>query len=397
MQTKPFTVALLAGEASGDLLGAGLMQALQTLRPNVQFIGIGGDKMQACGLNSMAAMERLSVMGLFEPLKRLPELLHIRREFLRQMLACKPAVFIGIDSPDFNLPIAGKLHAAGIKTVHYVSPSVWAWRQNRVHRIKRSLDLMLTLFPFESTFYQQHAVPVAFVGHPLADTIPLQNDTLAARAALPFELADNSLIAVLPGSRRGEVAALLPAFLDTIRYCAERRADLQFIIPAANAALYAFIAAQLRQQLVAAPIKQRIHLSLAGGQRAMAAADAVLMASGTTTLEALLLKKPMVVAYKLSALTYLIVKRMIKLDNFSLPNLLAGDALVPEYVQLDVRADRLGPALLEQLDERARESITEKFTAIHRQLRQNASRQAAVAILKLLDDAGDTTTGHAND
>lgn len=386
--TSTLNVTLLAGEASGDLLGAALMTALRARHGNIAFTGIGGVRMQQAGLVSRAPMDRLSVMGLFEPLKRLPELLRIRREITNFCLQTRPHVFIGIDSPDFNLAIERKLRAAGICTVHYVSPSVWAWRQKRVIKIKQSVDLMLALFPFEAQFYAEHAVPVRFIGHPLADAIPMQPPTADYRQQLGLAQQARWL-AVLPGSRMGEARYLAPAFLQTIAWCAQRLADLQFVIPAANEKLYAHLQTQLRQRVECQPYLERIHLQLGKSQEAMGAADAILLASGTSTLEAMLLKRPMVVAYRLSALTYAIVRRMIKLPYFSLPNLLADAALVPEFVQKEVCAELLGPAVLQQLqDSERRAELQQIFTDIHSQLRLGASEQAAEAILH--------TIGHAD-
>ena len=385
-------VTLLAGEASGDLLGAALMAALRARHSDIAFTGIGGERMQQEGLISRTPMHRLSVMGLFEPLKRLPELLRIRRNITDFCLQTRPDVFIGIDSPDFNLPIERKLRAAGIKTVHYVSPSVWAWRQKRVIKIKQSVDLMLALFPFEAQFYAEHAVPVRFIGHPLADAIPLQPQAADYRQQLGLDQQARWL-AVLPGSRMGETRYLAPAFLQTIAWCAQRLDDLKFVIPAANDRLYEHLQKELQQCAACQPFMQRIHLQRGGAQEAMGAADAILLASGTSTLEAMLLKRPMVVAYRLSALTYAIVRRMIKLPYFSLPNLLADEALVPEFVQKQVCAEQLGPAVLAQLEDSERRAMLQQiFTDIHQQLRLGASEQAADAILEIIGHGEHTNT-----
>ncbi len=378
-------IKLLAGEASGDLLGGALMTALRAGPCAVSFSGIGGARMQQEGLNSRAPLERLSVMGLFEPLKRLPELLRIRRDITEFCLATRPDVFIGIDSPDFNLAIERKLRAAGIKTVHYVSPSVWAWRQKRVVKIKQSVDLMLALFPFEARFYAEHAVPVKFVGHPLADAIPLQARQVDYRQQLDLDM-EARWLAVLPGSRMAEARYLAPAFLQTIAWCAQRLDDLKFVIPAANDKLYAYLQTELRNCADCKPYLDRIRLLNGAAQQAMGAADAVLLASGTSTLEAMLLKRPMVVAYRLSGLTHAIVSRMIKLPYFSLPNLLADKALVPEFIQQQVCAKQLGPAVARQLEDNERRAELQRiFTDIHVQLRQGASEQASSAILELLE------------
>jgi lipid-A-disaccharide synthase len=333
------------------------------------------------GFHSLFDIERLSVMGFVEPLKRLPELLSMRAQLRRRFLQWPADLVIGIDAPDFNLGLELWLRQRGVKTAHYVSPSVWAWRQGRIHKIKRAVDLMLTLFPFEEQFYREHTVPVRCVGHPLADQLPLEPDTAAARAQLGIAPAA-PLIALLPGSRGGEVAQLGQAFLDTAAWLAERRPGLQFVLPAANAARRAQIEALLAQRAAPLPL-----LLLDGqSQTAMTAADAVLMASGTTTLEALLLKKPMVVAYRMGAWSFALVKRLVKVSHVALPNLLAGRELVPERLQEDVRADVLGPLLLAQLDDHTlRAQLVAEFHAIHQTLRRDASARAATALLDLLE------------
>jgi lipid-A-disaccharide synthase len=368
-------VALVAGEASGDILGAGLMQALRIQRPDVEFIGVGGPLMQAQGLSSYFPMERLSVMGLVEVLGRLPELLARRKRLIHTLIAQKPDVFIGIDAPDFTLNIELKLRRAGIKTVHYVSPSVWAWRQKRVLKIREGCDLMLTLLPFEAQFYQAQQVPVRFVGHPLANTIPLQLDRSAARAGLGLP-ESGPLLALLPGSRGSEVAKLGGLFLDTAELLLNTRPDLRFVLPCANP--------QRRTQIEALLVGRNLPLTLLDGQshEALAACDAVLIASGTATLEALLCQRPMVVAYKVASLTYWILKRLVKSAYLSLPNLLAGRALVPELIQDAATPVALAEQLLPLLLDGA--SQTREFAAIHHSLRLDASTQAADAVLKLI-------------
>lgn len=367
-------VALVAGEVSGDILGAGLMQALKARHPQVEFIGVGGPRMQAEGLNSYFPMERLAVMGLVEVLGRLPELLLRRRRLIATLIEARPDVFIGIDAPDFNLGLELKLRRAGIKTVHYVSPSVWAWRQKRVLKIRQACDLMLTLFPFEAQFYAAHAVPVRFVGHPLADAIPLQADRAAAREALNLP-ADTPVVALLPGSRGGEVARLGSLFLDTAVRLRALRPGIRFVLPCASPERRA----QLEQLLVG----RDLPLSLLDGRShdALAACDAVLIASGTATLEALLYKRPMVVAYRVAPLTYRILKRLVKSPYISLPNLLAERLLVPELIQDAATPDALAQVLAPLLDGGAVQ--TEGFDVIHRALRRDASVQAADAVLKL--------------
>jgi lipid-A-disaccharide synthase len=377
---QPLRVGIVVGEASGDILGAGLMRSLRQRYPDAVFEGIGGERMLALGFTSFFAQERLAVMGLVEPLKRLPELLRIRKTLIRHFIQNPPDVFIGIDSPDFTLTIEERLKQAGIKTVHYVSPSVWAWRQRRIVKIARAVDLMLTLLPFEADFYRQHQVPVEFVGHPLADEIGLSTDRDAARRELGL-VAAGPLLALMPGSRGGEVKLLGPLFWETARQCQRAVPTMTFIVPAANAARRAQIVAQLQDypDLPVTLVDGRSHT-------VMAAADAVLMASGTTTLEALLLKRPMVVAYKLAWLSFAIISRMVKTPFFSLPNLLAGRQLVPELLQEAATPANLAQQVLRYFDGSpvAAAQVAE-FLAIHLQLRRDASDRAARAIITLLE------------
>ncbi|KRV75264.1 lipid-A-disaccharide synthase [Pseudomonas citronellolis] len=374
--TGTLRVALVAGEASGDILGAGLMQALRERHPEVEFIGVGGARMQAQGLVSEFPMERLAVMGLVEVLGRLRELLRRRKDLIRNLILARPDVFIGIDAPDFNLGLELQLRRAGIRTVHYVSPSVWAWRQKRVLKIKQACDLMLALFPFEAKFYEEHGVPVRFVGHPLANTIPLEADRAAARAQLGLP-ADAQVVALLPGSRGGEVGKLGALFLDTAERLLQQRPGLRFVLPCASP--------ERRAQLEQLLQDRQLPLQLLDGQshEALAACDAVLIASGTATLEALLYKRPMVVAYKVAPLTYAILKRLVKSPYISLPNLLAGRLLAPELIQDAATPEALAQHLLPLLDDGSAQ--TESFDAIHRALRQDASAQAAEAVLALVE------------
>lgn len=373
---KRFKVALVAGEASGDILGAGLMQALRTQHPDIEFIGVGGPLMQAQGLESFFPMERLAVMGLVEVLGRLRELLKRRKQLIEFLLAEQPDVFIGIDAPDFNLNIELKLRQQGIKTVHYVSPSVWAWRQKRVFKIKQACDLMLCLLPFEAQFYREHQVPVHFVGHPLADSIELEHDRNAARQQLQLD-STAPLVALMPGSRGGEVARLGALFLQTARLLHQRQPELRFVLPAANA---------LRRVQLEALLADfaDVPVTLLDGQPQLAlqACDAVLIASGTATLEAMLFKRPMVVAYRLAGLTYRILKLMVKSRYFALPNLLAGEALVPEFIQHAATAENLAGAIEQQLVDGSRQ--TERFLELHKHMRLDASSEAAKAVLALL-------------
>ncbi|MBG0847912.1 MAG: lipid-A-disaccharide synthase [Pseudomonas sp.] len=372
--SRPIRVALVAGEASGDILGSGLMQAIKQRHPGAEFIGVGGARMEAEGLKSYFPMERLAVMGLVEVLGRLFELLGRRRQLARDLIAAQPDVFIGIDAPDFNLGLELKLRRAGIKTVHYVSPSVWAWRQKRVLKIREACDLMLTLFPFEAQFYDEHKVPVRFVGHPLADAIPQQADRAAAREALDLP-QDEPVVALMPGSRGGEVARLGELFLDAAIRLRALRPGIRFLLPCATP--------ERRVQLEQMLAGRDLPLTLLNGRshEALAACDAVLIASGTATLEALLYKRPMVVAYRVAPLTYRILKRLVKSPYISLPNLLAERLLVPELIQDAATPEALAQAVAPLID--GGQVQTEGFDVIHRALRRDASVSAADAVLKL--------------
>lgn len=376
-------IAIVAGELSGDLLGAGLIAALKLHYPQARFSGIGGPEMLAQGFETLVPMERLAVMGLVEVLRHLPELLGIRRQLYQRLLTDPPAVFIGIDAPDFNLGLEQRLRASRIPTVHYVSPSVWAWRPWRVRKIARAVNLMLTLLPFEAAFYTEHGVAVRYVGHPLADVIPLRSDSATARLALGLTLAtDARIVAVLPGSRSGEVNRLGPLLLDTAIWLHRQRPDLHFLMPAATPALSRLLATLIAERAPALP------LTLIQGQSrtVMAASDVALLASGTATLEAMLLKRPMVAAYRVAPITAWIARRLVTIPHFTLPNLLAGRTLIPEFIQEAATVASLGPAVLRWLDDTAAcEQLNVEFDALHRQLRRNASAQAAAAIAALLE------------
>lgn len=378
--SQTLRIGIVVGEASGDILGSGLMKALKARYPDAVFEGIGGERMLAQGFHSFFPQERLAVMGIIEPLKRLFELLRIRRTLIEHFIANPPDVFIGIDSPDFNLTIEEKLRAAGIATVHYVSPSVWAWRQKRIVKIGRSVDLMLTLLPFEAKFYEQHSIPVCFVGHPLADELPLEVDVIGAREKLGIDL-NTPLVALMPGSRGGEVKLLGPEFWKTAQWCLQRQPDLKFIVPAANA--------QRRQQIdEQLALHPQLPIQVVDGQshEVMAAADAVMMASGTTTLEAMLLKKPMVVAYKMAWLSFAIISRLVKSKFFSLPNLLADKSLVPEILQKQVTPEVLGSELLSYFEQSQKaQGLRQTFYDMHVSLKRDASDRAADAIANLIE------------
>lgn len=374
--SRSLRIAVLAGEASGDMLGAQVLQVLQSRCDELVVEGIGGPLMQAQGLDSFFPMERLSVMGLVDPLKRLPELLRIRRALYRKFRDNPPDLFLGIDSPDFNLPLARKLRKSGVKTAHLVSPSVWAWRQGRIRGIGRSVDLMLCLFPFETSIYEQHGIAVRFVGHPLADEIPLQCDAVVARRQLGLP-PTGKLLALLPGSRAGELRALAPLFLQVAQQLWRQSPHLSFVLPAAGAERET----ELRQFLEAYP---ELPVTLLRGQsrQAMAAADAVLLASGTATLEAALLQKPMVVAYRMGALSWLLLSRLVRTPYVALPNLLAGRALVPELLQNDATPAALVSALQPLLSEMAPAAPAE-FQVLHDQLRCGFAGRVADELLEL--------------
>ncbi|ODS23935.1 lipid-A-disaccharide synthase [Candidatus Endobugula sertula] len=380
-------IGIVVGEASGDILGAGLIQVLKKRFPNTVFSGIGGDRMLSEGFNSLYPQDHLAVMGFIEPLKRLPQLLSIRKRLYHYFLDHKIDVFVGIDSPDFNLTLEKKLRKKSIKTVHYVSPSVWAWRQGRIKLIKEAVDLMLTLFPFEAEFYHQHNVQVAFVGHPLADDLPLENDISHAREVLTAIVPEMSferrktVIACLPGSRQGEIERIGPVLWESMEQLLQQQSDVQIMVPALNQDRYQQISQQLE-------IFSDLPITLLKGhsQEVMAAADYVLVASGTTTLEAMLLKKPMVVVYKKDELFCWIISKLLKVDYISLPNLLANERLVPEFLQQSANPDNISKALLGWMENPDRLSqLKSKFTFLHRQLRLNASEGAADAIIKLIE------------
>jgi len=375
-------VGLVAGEASGDTLGAALIVALRRLRPDTEFFGVAGPKMQAAGCVVWEPAESLAVMGLFEILKDLPRLLRLRTRVRKLFLELRPDVFVGIDSPEFNLRLARDLRRAGIPTVQYVSPQVWAWRQRRVSTIHRSVDQVLCLLPFEKRFYDEHGMPAEFVGHPLADAIPLVVDRGAARRALNLA-TDAQVVALLPGSRRGEVSRLAEDFARTALWMNQRsQAELLFVAPMATPAARSIFETALRR--VAPDVAVRLLEGQA--QIALIAADVALVASGTASLEAALCKRPMVVVYRLSALTTWLVRRLnlVKSKFFAQPNLLADRRVVGEYFQNDIVPESIGAELLMWLDDPVRRAELEReFAKIHADLRRDASARAAAAVLAL--------------
>ncbi len=381
---EPLRIGIVAGEASGDILGSGLIRELKRRHPDAEFEGIGGELMIAAGCHSHVPMERLSVMGLIEVLGRLRELLKLRKKLIQHFIDNPPDLFIGVDAPDFTLKMELALKEIGIPTVHYVSPSVWAWKQKRIYSIKQSTDLVLSLFPFEAQHYAPTQQRIRFVGHPLATSIPKTVDVAAANKRFAVK-DDEQIVALLPGSRGSEVKYLAKPFLDTARWLSERKGNLRFVIPAANKARHD----QLHKLITEHYADLNIQLVVKHSRDVMAIADAILIASGTATLEATILRKPMVVAYKMAGLTYAIYSRMVKSKFISLPNLLAEEALVPEILQQDVKAEVLGPAVLKAMeDEEYRHYLEQRFSDIHQQLHQNADEQAAEAVIGLLQERG---------
>ena len=372
-------IALCAGETSGDQLGAGLVAALRERFPEATFAGIGGDAMRAAGVDAWHDASELSVMGLAEVLAHLPRLLALRKAFRQRVLDWRPHVFIGIDAPDFNLGVERWLKQRGVRTVHDVSPSVWAWRESRAAKIGESADRVLCLFPMEPPIYARHGVDAVFIGHPLADAIPLQPDRTAARMALGVA-TDARVLAVLPGSRLGEIQRMLPGFADAARRLAGDVPGLRVLVPAANAGCRAAIDAVLGD----AP---GVRVLDGQAQAAMIASDVVLLASGTAALEAMLCKRPMVVGHRISGLTYAIVKAfgLLKSAHVSLPNILAGETLVPELLQGACTPEALHAALLHWFrDADAVAALQPRFLALHESLRRDASARAAEAVAGLL-------------
>jgi len=369
---------IVVGEHSGDTLGAGLIIALKKRYPQAKFVGIGGPKMLTLGFDSLFSMDELSVMGIVEVLGRIRRLLHVRKSMVNYFTDNKPDVFIGIDAPDFNLTLEEKLKAKGIKTVQYVSPSVWAWREKRIFKIARATNMVLSLLPFEKKFYDKYNVPCTFVGHSLADDIPMESNRLAARQSL--DLPENAkVLALMPGSRGGELAKLVEPFLQSGTQLAKLDPDLVFIAPMISqkrADQFLAIKNEISPDL---PVKIIINKT----QDAMAASDCLLTASGTVTLEAALIKRPMVITYKFNLMTYLLAKWLVKLQWFSLPNLLANETLVPELLQDDVSPEKIVPLIRERLYQ-DQSQLNAKFIQIHNELKQNASEKAALAVDELL-------------
>ncbi|MFC0309159.1 lipid-A-disaccharide synthase [Gallibacterium trehalosifermentans] len=378
------TIAIVAGETSGDILGAGLIRALKIHYPQAKFIGIAGPKMLQEGCETLFDMEELSVMGLVEVLKHLPRLVKIRRALLENLIEIKPDVFIGIDAPDFNLAVEHKLKQQGIKTLHYVSPSVWAWRQNRIHKIAEAVNMMLVFMPFEKAFYDQHQVPCRFIGHTLADTLPLKPDRLDACELLQID-PNQRYLAILVGSRQNEVAFLAETFIKTAILLQQQYPDIKLLVPLVNQ--------KRRQQFeqILQQVAPDLEMILIDGhaKQAMIAAEATLLASGTAALEAMLCKSPMVVGYKMKASTYWLAKRLVKTNYISLPNILANDLLVPEMIQEQCEPELLAVKLAvyfstEEADLRHKAQLRQTFTDLHRSIQQDADKLAAEAVVSVL-------------
>ena len=375
-------ILLIAGEASGDGLGAGLVEALRQRFPDAVFAGIGGDAMRRAGMETWHDASELAVMGLAEVLRHLPRLLRLRRELRERALAWKPDVVVGIDAPDFNLGVERWFRQRGIRTVHYVSPSVWAWREKRAEKIGQSADQVLCLFPMEPAIYARHGVDARFVGHPMADAMPLHPDRAAARQQLGLP-PDAPVLAVLPGSRLGEINRLGEVFFAAAWQVSEAIPGLHVVVPAASASGREV----LRGQLARSVLPSARTLLLDGQARAaLAAADVVLLASGTATLETMLSKRPMVVGYRVSSLTYRIVRALglLKVDRYALPNVLAGKDLAPELMQDDCTPDALAAAVLHWFrNPEAVAALQPEYERLHLQLRRDASASAAAAIASL--------------
>ena len=385
MQT--IKIGIVAGEHSGDILGADLMSALSDLawqqNAKIEFKGIAGPKMSALGCESYFDMDELAVMGIVEILKRLPRLLKKRKQLVKDLIAWQPDLLIGIDAPEFNLGLELQLKAVGIKTVHYVSPSVWAWRQSRVHKIKQACDLVLALLPFEKAFYDEHQVPCEFVGHTMADQIPLDDLQHQTRISMGID-PQAKVLGVLPGSRGSEIKLLLRPFLETARVLKTQILDLQILLPTVNEKRAQHIQNILDDEFA----DLNVQLSVNNAREVMAASDAVLLASGTAALETMLMKTPMVAAYQVGWFSYQIFSRMVKTPYFTLPNLLAQKRLVPELIQHEMTVERMVEELTPLLTE-PQQQIKQAYTDIHQQIKRDASLRAAKAIWSLMNKEQD--------
>ena len=380
---SPVRIAMVAGEASGDLLASHLMAALKAKLPDAVFYGIGGPKMQALGFDAWWPMEKLAVMGYVDALKHYREISGIRRQLKKRLLDIRPDIFIGVDAPDFNLGLETDLKSAGVKTIHYVSPSIWAWRGGRIKKIARAVDRVLALFPMEPPLYEKERIPVTYVGHPLADIIPLVTNMRAVREKLSMP-KDVPVFAMLPGSRKGELEMMADTFVQTAKIIRERfLPNALFIVPlTTRETRLQFEMAIYQQQAGEVPFR----LLFGHAQDALGAADVSLVASGTATLEAALIKRPMVITYKIAKLSYWIMKRMAHQAFVGLPNILAGRSVVPEILQDEATPENLAEALVKLYEDKENaEAVAEAFTEIHLQLRQNTAEKAANAVIECLN------------
>lgn len=381
MQQKKIVIGIVAGEASGDLLGSHLMAALNEARPDLKFVGIGGPRMQSEGMEVLFPMEKLAVRGYVEVLRHYREIVGIRSKLRKYFLANRPDLFIAVDAPDFNLDLEMVLKQHGITTVHYVSPSIWAWRGERIHKIKRAVSHMLALFPHESGLYQQAGVPVDYVGHPLADMLPEQPKRAEMRETMRIP-SHAKVFAFLPGSRQSEVTQLARTLIETARLILQQLPDARFLVPLVSRETRGIF-----EQALYDCDAQELPITMLFGhaQDAMIAADGVLVASGTATLEAALLKRPMVITYRMPALSWWLMKRKSYQPYFGLPNILCGRFVVPELMQEDATPENLAQALLNLLNDKgAVKQLEQTFLALHRSLRQNTAQKAAAAILPYL-------------
>jgi len=375
------TIGIVAGEASGDLLGSHLIRALKKRRPDLEFVGIAGPKMMAEGARTLFPMERLSVRGFVEVIRHLPGLLKLRKQLAQHFLQNPPDLFIGIDAPDFNFALERKLKQHGIRTIHYVSPSIWAWRKGRIKKIKAAVSHMLALFPFEPAIYQAAGIPVSYVGHPLADILPLESSMKEAREDLRLNNA-NQVIAMLPGSRQSEVRQLAMLYVRTARLMLNKQPTLKFLIP-----LVTKETREIFQQAIYDDNAEDLPLQILFGHAhlAMQAADAIIVASGTATLEAALIKRPMVITYRMPRLSWMLLRRMNYLPYVGLPNILANRFVVPELLQHDANPEKLAETTLRLIEDKSlMAEIREEFTRIHLTLKQNTEEKAADAILAYL-------------
>lgn len=378
--SKQIVIGIVAGEASGDILGQSIMRSLKMRCPSVHFVGVGGAHMQKEGMESIGQIETLSVMGLIEPLKKLPQILRLKQNIISHFKKDPPVCFIGIDAPDFNLRLEKTLKNKKIKTVHLVSPTIWAWRANRIHGIKKAVDLMLLIFPFEKEIYDKHKVPACYIGHPIADSIEMTSDKLKARAALNLD-PEAQWLALMPGSRDAELRYLANDFFLTAKWLKQRKPNLKFIVPCVNETRLN----QIKQILENFPDLQDIHLVLEQSVTAMQASDIILLASGTAALQAALIKRPCVVAYRMSGFTYQIAKRLVKAKYMALPNIIADKPLVPEFLQDAVQPEAMGKVLLEFLENpKSHEALLAEFEKIHQCLKCDAGDKAAGAILNFI-------------